>query len=423
MDSQALFESNRTITMTVYRKLFLLMLAVFAVIYVAGALFYTQQARHDVEREMKGVVGFALSLGAPSTLPDSVVANARHLRPANEFRAPDNEVPAWFSSLFEQQTGGAVVNGWQVDPADEIEEIWEGFVLISASYAVGVVLCFLALFGMVRAGMRTLSGLSGGMKAVSEGQLTSRLARQPEQELDELICRFNAMAEALECEQQTVSTLVNELLQLQDREREHIARVLHDDLGQYLTGIRAQARSLLYDPELGDRQKQQARELAEHCETIQKHFRHLLQDLHPLVMEQLGLGGAIRHLAEQWQQLSGLDCRLAVDESLPDFTGEQQTHLYRFLQEALNNISRHANASSATLAVARSDNELSVEVQDDGVGSDGLPQNAGLGVRSMRERARCLGGEVQFLSRIGEGTRIRLAVPLSRFCPTPGGAL
>ncbi|MGM0953050.1 MAG: HAMP domain-containing sensor histidine kinase [Pseudomonadota bacterium] len=409
--------------MTVYRKIFLLMLAVFAVIYVAGALLYTQQARHDVEREMKGVVGFALSLGAPSTLPESVVANARHLRPANEVRAPDNEVPAWFSGLFEHQTDNAVVNGWQVDPADEIEEIWEGFILISASYAVGVVLCFLALFGMVRAGMRTLSGLSGGMKSVSEGQLTSRLPRQPEQELDELICRFNSMAEALECEQQTVSRLVNELLQLQDREREHIARVLHDDLGQYLTGIRAQARSLLYDPELGEPQKQQARELAEHCETIQKHFRHLLQDLHPLVMEQLGLGGAIRHLAEQWQQLSGLDCRLAMDESLPDFTGEQQTHLYRFLQEALNNISRHANASSAILAVARSNNELSVEVQDDGVGSDELPANAGLGVRSMRERARCLGGEVQFLSRIGEGTRIRLAVPLSRFYPTPGGAL
>ncbi|MDR9424531.1 MAG: histidine kinase [Marinobacter sp.] len=409
--------------MTVYRKISLLMLAVFAVIYATGALLYTQQARHDVEREMKGVAALALSLGAPSTLPESVVDSARHLRPVNEPRAPDKKVPGWFANLFVKQSASAVVNGWQVDPADEIEEIWEGFVLISASYAVGVVLCFLALFGMVRAGMRTLSGLSGGMKAVSEGQLTSRLPRQPEQELDELICRFNAMAEALECEQQTVSTLVNELLQLQDREREHIARVLHDDLGQYLTGIRAQARSLLYDPELGDRQKQQARELAEHCETIQKHFRHLLQDLHPLVMEQLGLGGAIRHLAEQWQQLSGLDCRLAVDESLPDFTGEQQTHLYRFLQEALNNISRHANASSATLAVARSDNELSVEVQDDGVGSDGLPQNAGLGVRSMRERARCLGGEVQFLSRIGEGTRIRLAVPLSRFYPTPGGAL
>jgi two-component system sensor histidine kinase UhpB len=88
------------------------------------------------------------------------------------------------------------------------------------------------------------------------------------------------------------------------------------------------------------------------------------------------------------------------------------------LQEALNNVSRHANASCATLAVARNDKELSIEVRDDGVGNDQLPSNAGLGVRSMCERARCLGGEVKFLSRLGEGTRIRLAVPLT---PSTGG--
>ncbi|WP_297790661.1 HAMP domain-containing protein [uncultured Marinobacter sp.] len=410
--------------MTVYRKISLLMLAVFIVIYLFGGLLYGQQARHDVQRELDGVAGLAQSLGVPASLPASLVESARHLRPASEPGAGYGaRVPDWFSDIIAGQSVRPVINGWQIDPSDEVEEIWEGFLLISGSYAIGMALCFLALFVMVRRGMRTLSRLSAAMEAVSEGQLTSRLPRQREQELDSLVCRFNSMAGALESEQRTVSRLVNELLQLQDREREHIARVLHDDLGQYLTGIRAQSRSLLYDPKLSERQKQQARDLAEHCETIQKHFRHLLQDLHPLVMEQLGLGSAIRHLSEQWQQLSGLDCRLAMDERLPEFTGEQQTHLYRFLQEALNNISRHANASCATLAVARNDNELSIEVRDDGVGNDQLLDNAGLGVRSMRERARCLGGEVEFLSRTGEGTRIRLAVPLARLYPTPGGAL
>lgn len=405
--------------MTVYRKISLLMLVVFLLIYLLGALLYTQQARHDVQRELDGVAGLAQSLASPKSLPDSMVSSMRHLTPAAGMeRGSGGEVPAWFSVLVAGETLRPVINGWRVDPADEVEEIWEGFLLISSAYAIGMGLCFLALFVMVRRGMRTLATLSEAMGAVSEGQLTSRLPRQGEQELDALVCRFNSMAGALESEQQTVSRLLNELLQLQDREREHIARVLHDDLGQYLTGIRAQARSLLYDPDLSDRQKQQARDLAEHCETIQKHFRHLLQELHPLVMEQLGLGSAIRHLTEQWQQLSGLECRLAMDERLPDFTGEQQTHLYRFLQEALNNVSRHANASCATLAVARNDNELSVEVRDDGVGNDQLPGNAGLGVRSMCERARCLGGEVRFLSRLGEGTRIRLAVPLT---PGTGG--
>lgn len=410
--------------MTVYRKISLLMLVVFLLIYLLGALLYTQQARHDVQRELDGVAVLAQSLGSPARLPQSAVSSMRHLTPAGEEGAvSEEEVPAWFSTLIAGETARPVINGWQVDPADEVEEIWEGFLLISGAYAIGMGLCFLALFLMVRRGMRTLASLSEAMAAVSAGQLTSRLPRQGEQELDSLVCRFNSMAGALEAEQQTVSRLLNELLQLQDREREHIARVLHDDLGQYLTGIRAQARSLLYDPDLSDRQKQQARELAEHCETVQKHFRHLLQDLHPLVMEQLGLDSAIRHLTEQWRQLSGLDCHLAMDERLPEFTGEQQTHLYRFLQEALNNISRHAKASCATLAVVRNNNELSIEVRDDGVGNDHLPDNAGLGVRSMCERARCLGGEVRFLSRMGEGTRIRLAVPLAPLCPNTGGVL
>ncbi|WP_444713619.1 HAMP domain-containing sensor histidine kinase [Marinobacter sp. NSM] len=407
--------------MTVYRKISLLMLAVFLLIYLLGALFYIQQARHDVQRELDGVAGLAQSLESPEDLPESVVISMRHLTPVGDTGSGvSKDVPAWFSALIAREFHRPVVNGWQVDPADEVEEIWEGFLLVSGAYAIGTCLCFLALFVMVRGGMRTLASLSEAMGAISAGQLTSRLPRQQEQELDSLICRFNSMAEALQSEQQTVSRLLNELLRLQDREREHIARVLHDDLGQYLTGIRAQARSLLYDPGLSDRQKKQASDLAENCETIQRHFRHLLQDLHPLVMEQLGLGSAIRHLTEQWQQLSGLECRLAMDDRLPEFTGEQQTHLYRFLQEALNNVSRHANASCATLAVALNATELSIEVRDDGVGNDCLPDNAGLGVRSMRERARCLGGEVKFFSRIGEGTRIRLAVPLTRLCPIPG---
>lgn len=410
--------------MTVYRKIFVLMLAVFAAIYLIGSLLYAQQARHDVQRELDGVAGLAQSLGDPANLPASIVANIRHLRPADNLHPDsDDEVPRWFAAIIAGESSRPAISGWQVDPADEVEEIWEGFLLISASYAIGMALCFLTFFALIRSGMRTLSSLSDGMTAVSEGRLTSRLPSQREQELNALVCRFNAMAEALESEQQTVSRLLNELLQLQDREREHIARVLHDDLGQYLTGIRAQAFSLLYDPDLTDPQKQRARILAEHCETVQEHFRHLLQDLHPLVMEQLGLGSAICHLTEQWQQISGLDCHLAMDDQLPEFTGDQQTHLYRFLQEALNNISRHAHASCATLAVARRDNELSIEVRDDGVGTDTLPDNAGLGVRSMRERARCLGGEVKFMSRTGAGTCIRLAVPLSKLCPSSGGAL
>tara|TARA_R110002111_G_scaffold261484_1_gene334476 strand:- start:3912 stop:5141 length:1230 start_codon:yes stop_codon:yes gene_type:complete len=399
--------------MTAFRKIFLLMLALFTAIYVLGAVFYVHQARYDIQRELTAVTSLARASGAPETLPPGVAETLRHMRPAEVTGLSSRkEVPGWFESMVVGNRGFTVVNGWRIDPVDEAEEIWEGFLLISASYAVGMALCFVALFWMVRRGIRPLANLAGAMAAVANGKLGSRLSRQSIVELDALALRFNDMVAALESEQKTVSCLLEELLQLQDKEREHIARVLHDDLGQYLTGIRAQARSWVYDPDLNERQRQQARDLAGHCETVQQHFRHLLQDLHPLVMEQLGLAGAIRHLVEQWQHLSGLDCQLTMDEQLAELSGTQQTHLYRFLQEALNNVSRHANATCARLAVQQHATELHVELHDNGAGSDNFPEKIGLGLRSMRERARCLGGRAQFLSKVGEGTRIRLTVPL-----------
>lgn len=411
--------------MSAYRKISLTMLGVFIAVYLLGAMLYIQQARHDIQRELDSVSGLAASLDVPSSLPATVVENMRHLKPYSGMPGTRNTahpgVPDWFAKVLGSGLSRPVVNGWVIDPADETEEIWEGFILVSGAYVVGMFLCFLALFQMVSRGLRPLQDLSEAMAEVADGTLTSRLPGQAVTELDALATRFNDMARALDGERKTVSRLMNELLRLQDREREHIARVLHDDLGQYLTGIRAQARSWVYDPDLNERQKHQARELAQHCETVQQHFRHLLQDLHPLVMEQLGLGSAIRHLVEQWQALSGLDCHLHIDERLPELSGEQQTHLYRFLQEALNNISRHARATCVTLAVDSEPGRLQLEVGDNGIGSDDLTAKAGLGLRSMRERARCLGARVRFLSQVGEGTRIQLAVPLPQ--PSVGSSL
>ncbi|MCL7943319.1 HAMP domain-containing protein [Marinobacter sp. ATCH36] len=403
--------------MKAYSRVALLMLAVFALIYGVGAYFYLQQARLDVARELDGISTLASMIGTPEELGPERAAGIRHLRPLSDERlaADGGNVPLWFvRALWADQASGLPITGsWQVDPYDEIEEIWENFVLVSLAFGIGMMLCFSMLFFAIRRLTAPLRRIGKAMDNIGEGEPSPRLPPQPITELDQLAGRFNAMADALDIEQKTVARLLSELIELQDRERAHIARVLHDDLGQYITGIRAQARGWLYDPELNERQKDQAKELAEHCETVQQHFRHLLQDLHPLVMEQLGLGSAIHHLVEQWQQLSGLTCELMVDERLPELTGDKQTHLYRFVQEALNNVSRHAAATRAILGVTAKSRVLRVEIRDDGIGTNNLSVKAGLGLRSMCERARSLGGKTEFFSRSGQGTRVSLTIPLS----------
>ncbi|SFM63557.1 sensor histidine kinase [Marinobacter zhejiangensis] len=401
--------------MSAYVRLALVLLAVFVTIYVVGAVFYLQQARADIAREQRSAEQVARVIPAPGALAGGLVAGLRHLRPAVEPPAPRQ---SGVRGLFTLAVTGAepgtavVINGWRADPSDEVEEIWENFLLISLAYGTGMGLCFLALFVAVRRGTAPLNTLATAMDTLAHGQLSARLPPQSISELDRLVERFNDMAAALEAEQQTVSRLLNELLQLRDNERAHIARILHDDLGQYLTGIRALAQGWVYDPTLNPSQIAQARLLAEHCETVQGHFRLLLQDLHPLVMEQLGLVSGVQHLVERWQRLSGVRCQLSVDQDLPELTGEAQTNLYRWLQESLNNVSRHANATLAKLTLMTGHDGLRLQVTDNGCGFCQASVSPGLGLRSMRERARTLGATMEIRSDVGQGTRIDLTVPL-----------
>jgi len=402
--------------MSAYARLALVLLAVFVTIYLVGAVCYLNQARDDITRELRAAEQVARVIPAPASLTPALVAEFRHLQPASAPPAiPSRDMRGLFARALAGQgeAGTPTVNGWRVEPWDEVEEIWESFVLITLAYGIGMLLCFLALFAAVRRGTQPLQQLAQAMANLGHGQLSARLPPQTTHELNRLVLRFNAMAAALEMEQQTVSRLLNELLQLQDKERARIARTLHDDLGQYLTGIRALAQSWVYDPSLSQQQIEQARLLAEHCETLQSHFRLLLQDLHPLVMEQLGLESAIQHLVEQWQRLSGIRCALEIAPSLPTLSGASQTNLYRLLQESLNNVSRHASASLAELSLGLGPDGLRLQVADNGCGFQPGRVQAGLGIRSMKERARSMGGRMAIHSTVGQGTRVCLTVPLS----------
>lgn len=233
-----------------------------------------------------------------------------------------------------------------------------------------------------------------------------------QQQLDRLTARLDSSAKALQQAEQLNQELTERLLSVQERERMQLAHALHDDLGQYLTGIRAQA-FLLQRCEYSDgRQlKRLGSQLATHCEGLQLGFRRLLNDLHPVVLERLGLEQALAQLTEQWQQQQGIDCHLELDTKLPGVRLEARAHLYRLLQEALNNVARHARARNVWLRLEQQEDELLVSVQDDGAGLAREPQ-WGIGMHSMHERARCLGAQLQVNSMAGAGLLLRLRIPL-----------
>lgn len=168
-------------------------------------------------------------------------------------------------------------------------------------------------------------------------------------------------------------------------------------------------RSLAEHP---DAVKKAAQSLEANCEYLQQGFRALIRDLYPVVLERLELDAALQLLTDDWQTAQGIRCRLLLGADLPTLPLPSKAHLYRLVQEALTNVARHAQASEVRIRLQQRGGRLHLLVRDNGCGAQ-LPQRAGIGLRSISERARSLGGVVHWRSRPGRGWLLRLRVPLT----------
>ena len=214
----------------------------------------------------------------------------------------------------------------------------------------------------------------------------------------ELAEAFNAMLDRLESERRESA---RRALKAQEEERVRIARELHDQLGQVLTGAMLLMRQ-------GDGAVDEAREAVRHAIDD---VRRIVRDLRPEALDDLGLASALRVLGRGFEHQSGIALHRSVPADLPPLLPEQELVIYRVAQEALTNVARHAGAAGAELVVETSDDHVRVTVTDDGDGFGGPAPLHG-GIRGMRERALLVGGTLAVASAPGRGTRVRLTVPL-----------
>ena len=228
-------------------------------------------------------------------------------------------------------------------------------------------------------------------------------------EARQLAEHFNRMVANLAQARGDNTRLTQALLAVQEQERTRLAQTLHDDLGQYLAGIRAQGCLLRMAADQPAVVKQTAQALELNCERLQQGFRALVHDLYPVALQHLPLAEAFGVLVSQWQASQGIDCRLRVGEHLPALPEPSRTHLYRLLQEALTNVARHAGASQVRVRLQRSAKGLRLLVRDNGCGAQ-QPLRPGVGLHSMAERARSLGGDLRILSRPGGGWALALNI-------------
>jgi PAS domain S-box-containing protein len=227
---------------------------------------------------------------------------------------------------------------------------------------------------------------------------------------------------ALKQSAQRLRSLAAQIFVTQETERRRLSLELHDELGQSLTALKLQLRSISNQLRKDQpRLKQECSQMLEYINIVVENVRRLSHDLSPSLLENVGLGAALRHLltsyqnfyqiTENFQELDGIE---------PFLPPKAQIHLYRIFQEIFTNIEKHAQASQVKVNIARTNNRLTFSIADNGKGfKSGAAmeisyENPGIGLSAINERILMLGGTLEILSQEDSGTRIQFAVPLSK---------
>lgn len=442
--------------MSLKQLLNLLITALLLLVMALGLVLMLGNARDDIRAELDSTANLAMHLldteilyyasgSAVNVWPDSPfrlqsLGHVRHLkidffdaqgklRDSNrpDSHALDEVAPDWFVDAMSKFSAGNGSIRRQVyhmghvlgelvvtpDPTYEIAEIWNDAIGLIELVAVFFILVNVVVYVAVSHALKPVDKLLEALTRLENGDLKARLPDFRLPELRRISIKFNHMAQTLQQSLGHIHELNRKIIRLQEDERRHLARELHDEVGQCLTAIHVDANAILHVKKAED-----AQESAHAILSVARHMKEMVHDmlqrLRPTVLDELGLRAALLDLVDTWRDrnrsihcdvLIGNELDQLADDALPMFA-------YRFVQESLTNISRHAEASRVRLEVDSLDGALSLVVEDNGRGFDQSSIAAGFGLVGMRERVEGLGGLFQIESVTGHGTTIKALVPI-----------
>lgn len=300
------------------------------------------------------------------------------------------------------------------DIASEAMDAWRQIRII-LWITLGILFLNFLVYVPVRRALRPTGEILDSLGKMEAGDLKVRLPSCELIELQRISSVFNHLADRL---QQTIGEqqkLAERLLSIREEERRHLARELHDELGQCLISINAEAayaNELARDalPELLPCTQAIARTTTQTMASLQQ----ILRQLRPIGLEVFGLVAGLEQLIQGWNQRSRGRCtyRLELDGSFDDFPDNLNVSLYRIVQESLTNATRHGEATAVAVCLSRGESiELSIE--DDGRQQAVPPVEPGMGVLGMRERVQALGGSFMLAPGTPGGMTVRASIPLA----------
>ena len=241
----------------------------------------------------------------------------------------------------------------------------------------------------------------------------AKMLRQSEEEVRESREQLRALAARLQA--------------AREEERIRIAREIHDDLGELLTGFKLGLAWLKdqieNNPAISNRQdmKERLAALGSLADTTTNRVRKLCTELRPAILDDLGLVAAIEWHTSEFQKRTNIRCETILNEEQIVVTSEQASAIFRIFQEILTNVARHSQASKIRVRLTADDTNVVLEIKDNGRGiqPDQMAGTGSLGLLGMRERAAALGGKVDIHGQKGRGTTVTVTIPVAQPVAVP----
>jgi two-component system, NarL family, sensor histidine kinase UhpB len=280
-----------------------------------------------------------------------------------------------------------------------------------AVLAIGLAVLLIFNLLLLRPAFRPLEELAETMRRHDPLSPGERVPVDGEPDIAALAQAFNEMLDRLESERRESA---RQALHVLEGERSRIARELHDDVGQTLTGVMLQVEGL--SAKIPGHLREQLDELRETARSGTEDVRRIARQLRPEALEDLGLQSALAALATAFGDQAGITVQRELEPSL-QLSEEQELVVYRVAQEALTNVARHAGATRVDLRLDHSVEHAMLTVRDDGRGIHPGALPSSRGIRGMRERAMLIGAQIEVTSKPGRGTVIKLSIPLAGETP------
>jgi len=299
---------------------------------------------------------------------------------------------------------------WQIEGRTLVQH---ALILLAAGAALMAVL--LMASRLVARALAPANQVLLALKRLAQGDQAVRLPPMALAELHHIGEGFNRLAEAVSATERQQQQLAEHLLQAREAERRRLARELHDEMGQSLTALQAEAAAMRLMTTRLTQAAQSAQAMCDTTAQLLDGLQRVLADLRPQALDEFGLPVALRSLTRSPQRRSdggALQVHLSLPEPWPALPPGHDIHVYRIVQEALTNARRHSQAGSVWVQVARDDERLTLQVRDDGPHEPVSTLAPGHGLLGLQERVQALGGQVRWHDGAGGGLGLSASWPL-----------